>query len=115
MNESGKRIPKVFIVEHQPFDYSPASTYGEFVVLKADKLAPNAPDDDHNSHVVKALRHQMATYEPGFDYVIPTGMPSRIMLIGILMKERASGKTEYHNILGWDARTSRYLNYKVKM
>jgi len=115
---TGRRKPIVFIVEHQPFDYSHAETYGDFQVLKADKLAPNAPDDDHNTDVLASLRRQLGQYSPGYDYVIPTGAPSRIMVIGMLLAERVD---EYmrrsggniHNILGWDAKTQRYLNYKL--
>ena len=109
------RTPRVFIAEHQPFDYSHAGTYGEFVTLKADKLAPNAPDDDFNRAVVEDLRRQMFYYIPGFDYLIPTGAPSRIALVAMLADEKSPDQRVFHNLLGWDAKTQRYLNYKVPL
>lgn len=112
------RKPIVFIVEHQSFDYSHAETYGTFQVLKAEKLAPNAPDDERNISLTDSLRRQMSAYIPGYDYVIPTGAPSRIMLIGLLMAEKSrppptNGHFVTHNVLGWDGKTQRYLHYKL--
>lgn len=112
MNDKVKKC-RVYVVEQQPFDYTPATAYGDLYFLDSQKLAPNAPNapDTWNRSVIHNLRRELAGYVPGYDFVVPTGAPSRMLVVGMLLAER--GNT--HRMLGWDNRTQRYLEYIVTL
>lgn len=103
----------VYIIEQQPFDYTPATSYGELKFLDSPRLAPNAPNapDTWNKAVLHQLRKELANYIPGHDYLIPTGGPVRMLIVGMLLAE----KGRRHQMLGWDKRTSRYLEYTIEL
>lgn len=103
--------PIVYVIEQQPFDYTPAMTFGEVKFMEPRKLAPVAPSDPGtwNKAVMAQMRKELADYVPGYDFIIPTGAPNRMMLAGMVLAEK--GKS--HKILGWDARTQRYLEYRI--
>lgn len=105
--------PIVYVIEQQPFDYTPAMAFGEVKFMEPRKLAPVAPSDPGtwNSSVLAQMRKELSNYIPGYDYIIPTGAPNRMMLAGMLLAEM--GKA--HNILGWDTRTQRYLHYRITL
>lgn len=104
-----RETAKVFIVERMPFDYAAAAAFGELDFLEGARLAPDAPGDTTmspwNHHLVSALQHRLAEYIPGLDYVIPTGSPVKIMVVGMIL----AAKGGVHKILKWDDRTQRYL------
>jgi hypothetical protein len=107
-----KAKPTVYVVEQQPFDYSPASAFGILKFMDSrHRLAPMSPSlpNTWNNNVVQKLRKELADYMPGRDYVIPTGAPSRMLVAGMVLAEK--GRT--HRLLGWDARTQRYMEYLV--
>jgi hypothetical protein len=107
------RKARVFVLEQQPFDYSPAKAYGELVFLNTKKLAPastGAPDT-WNNDVVHSLRKELSDYISDIDYIIPTGSPSRMVTVGAVL----ASKGKRHRILGWDARTQRYLEYIINI
>lgn len=102
------RSPIVWVVEQAPFDYSPAKVYGDVIrLITADPLTPNAADASWHHRTISQVRKALADYIPGLDFVIPTGSPVRMMLVGLLLKERG----DVHKLLGWDARSQRYLEY----
>lgn len=105
--------PKVFVLEQQPFDYSPATVYGDLKFVTAQRLAPAAPGapDNWNKGVISALRKELSDYVPNLDYVVPTGAPSRLVLVGMLLREMGPR----HRLLGWDARTQRYIEYTIEV
>lgn len=113
MNAQVRPTPKVFIVEQQPFDYTPATTYGELVFLDSEQLAPHAPNapDRWNKTVLHSLRKELSTYVPNYDYVVPTGAPARMLVVGMLLAE----KGKIHKMLGWDNRQRRYLEYIINL
>lgn len=102
---------RVFVVEQQAFDYSPASAYGKLEFLSSIRLAPDAPSagNDFNSKVLYQLRRELSDYVAGIDYIIPTGSPVKMLVVGAVLRDK--GNT--HNVLGWDARTQRYLHYVI--
>lgn len=104
---------RVFVLEQQPFDYSPAKTYGDLVFLTSKKLAPSSTGapDTWNNDVVHSLRRELADYVSDLDYIIPTGSPSRMVTVGAIL----ASKGKRHKILGWDARTQRYLEYIINL
>jgi len=101
--------PNVYIVERMPFDYSAAATFGEVVFMESQKLAPDAPNEDGmcklNAAIVSEAAHQLADYIPGYDYLVPTGSPVKIMMVGMLLTSKGGN----HKILKWDDRTQRYM------
>lgn len=113
MNAQMKTTPKVFIIEQQPFDYTPATTFGELVFIESEPLAPHAPNapDRWNKTVIHGIRRELANYVPNYDYVVPTGAPSRMLVVGMVLAEK--GKT--HKMLGWDRRQRRYLEYIINL
>lgn len=111
--ETKRATPAVYIVEQQPFDYTPATSYGELVFLNSPRLAPAAPNAPSvwNRSVLHQLRHELANYIAGFDYIVPTGGPVRMLLVGMILPE----KGKRHKMLGWENRTKRYLEYIIDL
>lgn len=105
--------PTCYVIEQQAFDYSAAASFGVLKFIESKQLAPQSPNapDTWNRGVVHQLRSELRDYLPGFDYVIPTGSPSRILAVGMILAE----KGKKHRILKWDGRTSRYLQYDVNL
>lgn len=113
MNAKPEIRPTVYVVEHGAYDYTPAEVFGVLRFIDAKPLAPRSPNapDTWNKGVVHQIRKELADYLAGFDFVIPTGSPSRMLLAGMLLAEK--GKN--HRILKWDGRTQRYLQYDVTL
>lgn len=103
----------VYIVEQQPFDYTPATTYGRLVFLDTQRLAPAAPNapDTWNRQVLHGIRRDLSGYVPGYDYIVPTGAPARMLVVGMVLAE----KGKMHRMLGWDNRQRRYLEYIITL
>jgi hypothetical protein len=113
MSQETAEQPIVYIVGQQPFDYTPASAFGTLYFMGAKKLAPQAPNDsgDWNKATLAAIRNDLKEYRPGVDYVIPTGQPSMLLLVGMILAHIGGP----HRVLGWDARCQRYLVYNVSL
>lgn len=113
MNADIKATPRVYIVEQQPFDYTPATVFGELSFMDSEQFAPHAPNapERWNRSVIHSLRRELSAYVPNYDYVIPTGAPARMLVVGMLLAEK--GKT--HKLLGWDNRQRRYLEYIINL
>jgi len=109
MQDEAKARPRVYVVEQQPFDYAPASVYGEPIFMDVQKLAPEATGAGNgwNTKILQQIRRELSQYVPGHDFLIPTGAPIKLLVVGAVLKEK--GPT--HNILGWDGRSQRYLHY----
>lgn len=109
MQDEAQTKPRVYVVEQQPFDYSPSQVFGDPIFMEVQKLAPDSPGagTTWNSKVLQQIRRELDQYVPGLDFLIPTGAPAKLMAVGAILKEK--GPT--HNILGWDAKTQRYLHY----
>lgn len=103
--------PMVYVVEQQPYDYASAEAFGKVHFMEPRKLAPRAPSETEywNKGVVHSIRKELAEYVPAYDFVIPTGQPSRIMVVGMVLASLG----QVHKILGWDNRTQRYLEYVI--
>jgi hypothetical protein len=111
--EVTKASPAVYIIEQQPFDYTPATSYGELVFMHTPRLAPAAPNAPGlwNKSVIHQLRHELVDYIAGFDYIVPTGGPIRMLLVGMILPE----KGKRHKMLGWENRTKRYIEYVIEL
>lgn len=111
MQDEAKARPRVYVVEQQPFDYGPAAAYGDTIFMDVQKIAPDSPGAglSWNEKILSQVRRELSQYVPNIDFIIPTGSPVKMLLVGAVMKE----KGPIHNVLGWDARTQRYLHYLV--
>ena len=105
--------PIVFVVEQQAHDYSSAIEYGTLQFMETRRLASTAPNvpETWNDRVTKFLRQQLMAYVPERDYIIPTGSPMKLMLVGLLLAE----KGPRHRLLGWDSRNNKYLEYHISI
>ncbi len=106
--------PILYVIEQQPFDYTPAMAFGgEIRFMDPQKLAPVAPSTTGtwNERVLHRIRKDLSDYVPGYDYIIPTGAPSRMMLVGMVLASIGP----HHKVLGWDAKTQRYLEYIIDL
>lgn len=113
MQESVEARPRVYVLEQQAHDYAPAQAYGELVFLETKRLAPDAPNAGTawNYGVLHQLQKALSGYVHGVDFIIPTGAPSKMLVVGSIL----ASKGRVHNVLGWDPKTQRYLNYKVEV
>lgn len=105
--------PTVYVSEQQAFDYSAATAYGQLKFIAAKNLAPASPGapDTWNKNVIHQIRKEMQDYIPGFDFVIPTGSPLRMLTVGMVLAE----KGPRHRLLRWDPRAQRYIQYDVTL
>lgn len=110
---SEQKSPRVYVIEQQPFDYTPATVYGELHFLNSDRLAPSAPNapDTWNKAVLHSLRRELSNYIPNYDFIVPTGAPSRMLVVGMIL----AGRGQTHKMLGWDNRQRRYLEYVINL
>lgn len=109
MQDEAKARPRVYIVEQQPFNYSPADAFGDILFMDVQRLAPETPGagTGWNSKILSQIRRELANYVPTIDFVVPTGSPAKLLAVGAALKEKGS----IHNVLGWDGRTQRYIHY----
>lgn len=118
-------MPRVFVMDLNAFDYSPAEQYGELTVIKSAPLHTGTVDPDSNDEAILQIYRQMAGYKGGTDYIInpegaryiagsdfliPTGKPVKMCTIaGIAF--RYFGPE--HQFLVWDAKYYRYVPYTI--
>lgn len=107
-----RKDPIAYVVTPTPHaDYSPAHVFvGKIEVIGGPVLSPNAESSWHTG-AIHHIRRILSNYIPGFDYIIPTGQPARMMLVGMVLME----KGKRHQLLGWDTRTGRYVKYDLNL
>jgi hypothetical protein len=103
--------PRVWVLDMNAFDYSPAESFGELRLLKSDQFAPGAIDDTWNAGVIQSLRAQLLEYRPMVDFLIPTGKPIKMCIASMLAAERGPR----HKFLAWDQRYYRYVPYSIDL
>jgi hypothetical protein len=107
--------PRVFILDMNAFDYAPAEIYGDLVMLHGDPLAPGSGlelgDGLWNMDVLNNLRKQLLDYQPGIDYLLPTGKPLKMCVISMLVRNLG----DHHRFLVWDKKYYRYIPYTIKL
>jgi len=106
--EPAASVSKVWIMDTNAFDYSPAEAFGEIVTLRTPNFAAGA-GNEWNRDVVHQLRKQLLGYVPMRDYLIPTGKPLKMCTISLLLREFG----DKHRFLAWDAMHYRYVPYEV--
>lgn len=113
MSQEPEDRPMVYVIGQQPFDYTPAQQFGTLYFMSARKLAPVAPGNggDWNRSTLASIRNDLKDYRPDVDFIIPTGQPSMLMLVGMVLAQMGGP----HRVLGWDGRRGHYLEYKVNL
>lgn len=92
-------------------DYSPAHVFVSSIeIIGGPILSPNASSSWHQP-AIDHIRKSLSNYIPGLDYIIPTGAPVRMMLVAMVLREKAP----HHKLLGWDTRSSRYFCYEFNL
>lgn len=114
MNETepAKR-PRVYVIAQQPLDFTPATAFGDVQFLPDVKFAPTPPQgarDTWNQGVIATLKRSLSEYMPGYDYIVPTGNPVKMVMVGAIIAE----KGDIHKFLGWEPRSQRYLEYTLE-
>lgn len=108
------RPPIVFVLEQMPFDFTPAEAFGAVRFLETRKISPAIPTHTNswNNEVADSIRRQLEDYVPGHDFIIPTGSPMKLMIAGAVLSQMVGPA---HKILGWDARSARYIEYPLPL
>lgn len=101
-----ERPPMVYIVSQQPFDYTPAAQWGVLFFMKPLKLAPSIAGDGgrYNQSKISSVRKELQEYRPGVDYLVPTGSPAGLMVVGMILAHLG----QMHRMLQWDAQNQKY-------
>lgn len=98
--------PMVYIVSQQPFDYGPAADFGVLYFMKPLKLAPTVAGDGgrYNQSKISTARKELQDYRPGVDYIVPTGSPAGLLVVGMVLGHMGQS----HKMLQWDAQNQKY-------
>jgi hypothetical protein len=107
-NTAVARKPRVWVLDQNAFDYSPAEAYGEIVSLRSAAFSSGA-GDDWNREIIHSIRKQLIDYVPMEDYLIPTGKPLKMCAISLILRDFG----DKHLFLAWDAMHYRYVKYEV--
>lgn len=102
-------MTKVYIMDMNAFDYSPAEAFGEVVTLRTQSFATGTQGHEWNADIIHSLRKQLIDYRPMEDYLIPTGKPLKMCAVSMLLAERGPR----HQFLVWDAMHYRYIPYTL--
>lgn len=86
-----------------PMDYSPAEEFGDVQFISRTDTS-RQQNSSINDGVLESMRHMARLYRAGMDYIVLTGSPLAIFMVGVAMAE--VGKPA--QILLWDRRTSNY-------
>lgn len=107
--------PIVYVTEVRALDFSPAQVYGDIRVLELGRPIPYTEGLPNNvavnSQLVHRIRRELANYIPGHDFVCPTGAPTTMAAVGMVL----GGIKGRHRLLGWDNHARRYLEYIVEV
>jgi hypothetical protein len=91
---------------NSPVDYSPALDHGDSLSVvtryEADQVIGGS---EMAKNMVEDLRSFAMAYNPDKDYIIPTGAPTMILLVGMLL--HAAGHRRVR-MLKWSPRDRRY-------
>lgn len=101
--------PKVFITQEvTTANYQDIERFGDPVFLSASEIS-NVPDSLHNQKLVGLIRERFAEYNPGVDFIAPSGSPIIAGLVFALARE----KGESFNVLKWNNRDRQYTAIRI--
>lgn len=105
-----KRAPKVFVTQELPVSYEKAERHGEVVFLSSREVTQTT-GSLRNADILRHMVSAMKDYQPGVDYLVPSGSPLTIG-IGFMI---ASWKGPKIRVLQWDNRGLDYREYTVDL
>jgi hypothetical protein len=89
-------------------NYSDIERFGEPVFLSASEVS-SVPDSPHNRKLVGMIRERFAEYDPGVDFIAPSGSPIIAGLVFALARERG----DTFNVLKWNNRDRIYTPIRI--
>lgn len=102
-------MPKVFVTQEvTTANYSDIERFGEPVFLSASEVS-NVPDSLHNQKLVGLIRERFHEYDPGVDFIAPSGSPIIAGLVFALARE----KGDTFNVLKWNNRDRVYTAIRI--
>jgi hypothetical protein len=102
-------VPKVFVTQEvTTANYSDIERFGEPVFLSASEVS-NVPDSLHNQKLVGLIRERFDGYDPGVDFIAPSGSPIIAGLVFALARE----KGDTFNVLKWNNRDRVYTAIRI--
>ena len=100
---------KVYVTQEVAIaNYSDIERFGEPVFLSASELS-NVPDSLHNQKLVGLIRERFSDYDPGVDFIAPSGSPIIAGLVFALARE----KGDTFNVLKWNNRDRQYTPIRI--
>jgi hypothetical protein len=102
-------MAKVFITQEvTTANYSDVERFGEPIFLSASEVS-NVPDSLHNQKLVGLIRERFSEYDPGVDFIAPSGSPIIAGLVFALARE----KGDTFNVLKWNNRDRIYTAIRI--
>ena len=97
-------MSKVYVTQEVfSADYRDAQRYGDVVFLTASEVSMTS-QSLHNVKLVEQIRRGLHKYDPGVDYIAPSGSPVITGLVFAILAE----KTHRFNVLKWNGRDQCY-------
>lgn len=94
----------VYVTQFVPkLSYDKAKEFGEVVFLTQNDLAYDPSPDAFNKGLIKRIDYLLEKYNPGRDYILLSGSPAIILLVGTLLDNDVE-----HLVLRWDNRVYEY-------
>ena len=102
---------RVFVTQEQShIDYCQAETFGDIVFCSLRDI-PTVSGSLRAKGAVEEISRAMKGYQPGVDYIMPSGSPLNIAAVMII----AGRKGNNHNILKWDSRSKQYSKVALEV
>lgn len=96
----------VWVFQEGKNDYSPAEEFGKVNFITRTELVAYA-DNAKNAQVYKDIRDFNSKYVAGLDFIIPTGNPIGISLLGMSLSKCV------HSFLKWDSHRGVYVRFDL--
>jgi hypothetical protein len=97
-------MKKVYVTQFNPnFTYEKANAFGEVVFLADSDLLTEPCPPKINDRLVSIVFKNLCNYNPGYDYILLSGSPAMILLVGTLLDNEVD-----HLVLRWDNRNHEY-------
>lgn len=101
---------KVYVLQENGYDFSPAEEFGEVHFILDSEVRPYA-SSQHNANFHAAVNEFITKYDRTKDSIVLTGSPIAIAMFGMMLAEYQ--ETEW-NLLRWDSRRRKYSKMTVK-
>jgi hypothetical protein len=101
--------PVVFVTQEvTTANYQDVERFGEPVFLSTSEVS-NVPDSLHNQKLISFIRSRFDKYDPGVDFIAPSGSPIVAGLVFAMARE----KGDTFNILKWNNRDRQYTAIRI--